>query len=520
MPADVLCFGSDCLFWKGTSMKKSNFTGVSIIPSAFLPEAIAETSVQEQEPARARTPGSKIKKVAKASRPPATYEELGIPAEKIPVLVECENMFRGSERVDAEQVFVKGEAVAKARQACPSQESFATWLKGWCGQSRRTGDNFIAVHERLGQYRTLFVEHNVQRVALYALCAASPEKIEAVANRLRAGERPSAAEIGAFARDGATKAAPLQPANIAGPEGVKALIREKTAAGLPALIGRLCRMLEVVQEAVLRHAGGKPLVKKKLTELLVQPARRARAELESLAAFVEPNSNGPDWLVHTARFPADTGWSLVWHVLYTMAGADDWPKDDRFRPWFLEKVLPSLEWAVGPKLAAATAKAVKAKLETEAAMLSERKMVKASKTPRKMKGLAQEGRDAAEALSPMSAPKSPAASRKVVEAPMKTAALLNGEPAAPGGVAGEAAGTPEEAIAPKRAAKAAAKGTPAEAYGEREPIGPEECVRRIKATLLDVAVPAFAARQPREGFVKPPFLKDIREDKGGSPKMG
>ncbi|MER9304694.1 hypothetical protein NKJ06_05730 [Mesorhizobium sp. M0293] len=89
-------------------------------------------------------------------------------------------------------------------------------------------------------------------------------------------------------------------------------------------------------------------------------------------------------------------------------------------------------------------------------------------------------------------------------------ALLNGEPA----------GTPEEAIAPKRAAKAAAKGTPAEAYGERKPIGPEERVRRIKATLLDVAVPGFAARPPREGFVKPPFLKDIREDNGGSPKMG
>lgn len=148
---------------------------------------------------------------------------------------------------------------------------------------------------------------------------------------------------------GETDVARPDPADVAGADGLKALAREKSRKAIPVLIGRLQTMLSDTREALEPHFAGKKVAKGALVKKLEHPARRARAELQSLAVFVEPYSEGDTWRVYPVEFSGGSSWADVSNVLYKLGGREDWPDADELGTWLASEVLPALEFAVGTK---------------------------------------------------------------------------------------------------------------------------------------------------------------------------
>jgi hypothetical protein len=235
----------------------------------------------------------------------------------------------------------------------PGQEAFERWSKRACGLTRRGADNYIAVHRRLAAHRKLFVECSVPAAAMYTLAHAEPEALASVVAAYQAGERPTVRDIKVLV---AGDVAPARPelADVSGADGLKALAREKSRTAIPVLVGRLQAMLADVHDALETHFAGKKVAKGALIQKLEHPARRARAELQSVALFVEPNSYGDEWRVHPSQFPHGSGWARVSNILFTVGGQESWPDANKLGAWLADEVRPALEFAIGEKAANVT----------------------------------------------------------------------------------------------------------------------------------------------------------------------
>lgn len=476
-------------------------------PLAVAPEEAADTLPQE-----APTPAARAKKI-KGPKSADTLEELGVPAGSVQVIKECEVILAGSDRVDAEQVFVRGAALETARKEFASQEAFEKWSKKRCGLSRRAAENYVKVHQNLSPFRAQLVESNVQRVAMYALSLAPVDKIEAVVAKLKAGERPTVAEVKAFVADGAIKPVLPEAANVAGSEGLKALIREKTSVGVPVLIDHLAEILEIAQTAALRHAAGKRLIKSALVKEFAHRARRARAELVNLALYLAPPFANDHWRADPAEFPKNTSWYNLSKILYRAGGTvENWPKGNLFEPWFIQEVLPALQWAVGPKVAEAMAKAVEVKLQPVAK--PDDKKPGRTLTPKKVSGPAtkEAGADVPNATPAKAVTMKPSPAK----AEKATTGLIGGW-------------TPAEflkaAIAPKRAAKAAGKGelevsAPVKEGGDSTSTRAKANGRKLKSSLADTPALPSPETPPRGKFGPPSFMKVRDDTSGSSPDIG
>ncbi|RWL98394.1 MAG: hypothetical protein EOR68_15025 [Mesorhizobium sp.] len=286
---------------------------------------------------------------AKTNEQSIDYGSLGIPDAAVPSFEEAREMFASLGRKRTEEVFACGEMLAKVRGKSPSQEVFERWSKQACRLTRRGAGNYIAVHNNLRAHRKVLVECSVPAAAMYALAAAEAETVASVVADLKAGRRPTVREIRALV-SGHPQAAQMDPADIAGADGLKALARAKVQNGVPILVERLKGMLGDIQAALQPHFEGKNVAKGALVAKLEHPARRARSELENLALFVEPNSqSSDDWRVHPAIFPHGSQWGKVSVVLYRLGGREEWPDANDLGAWLVTDVVPAIEFAVGAK---------------------------------------------------------------------------------------------------------------------------------------------------------------------------
>ncbi|TIS87706.1 hypothetical protein [Mesorhizobium sp.] len=262
---------------------------------------------------------------AKTGERSIDYDSLGIPKAAVPSFEEAREMFASLGRKRTEEVFACGEMFAKVRGKAPSQEAFERWSKQACRLTRRGAGNYIAVHNNLRAHRKVLVECSMPAAAMYTLATAEQELVASVVADLKAGKRPTVREIRAMV-SGDTHAAQSDPADIAGADGLRALSRAKVQNGVPILVARLRDMLSDINEALEPHFQGKNVAKGALLAKVEHPARRARSELQSLALFVEPNSQSSEtWRVHPSIFPHGSQWGKVSLVLYTLGGRDDWP---------------------------------------------------------------------------------------------------------------------------------------------------------------------------------------------------
>lgn len=148
---------------------------------------------------------------------------------------------------------------------------------------------------------------------------------------------------------GETDVAKPDSADVAGADGLKVLAREKSRKAIPVPMSRLQAMLSDTREALEPYFAGKKVARGALVKKLEHPARRARAELQSLAVFVEPYSEGDTWRVYPVQFPSGSRWADVSSILYKLGGHEDWPDADELGTWLASEVLPALEFAVGTK---------------------------------------------------------------------------------------------------------------------------------------------------------------------------
>ncbi|TRC89696.1 hypothetical protein FJV80_07850 [Mesorhizobium sp. WSM4310] len=303
------------------------------------PRDVAATAPAQRS---GRQPGS-----AKADEQSIDYDSLGIPKAAIPSFEEAREMFASLGRKRTEEVFVCGEMLAKARGKAPSQEAFERWSKQACRLTRRGAGNYIAVHNNLRAHRKILVGCSVPAASMYVLATAKDETLASVVADLKAGKRPTVREIKALV-SGGVSAAQQDPADIPGVDGLKALARAKVQSGVPILVERLRGMLSDIEGALMPHFEGKNVAKGALIAKLEHPARRARSELQSLAVFVEPNSeSNSQWIVHPGRFPHRSQWGKVSLVLFQLGGREDWPDAKDMGAWLVKDVVPAIEFAVG-----------------------------------------------------------------------------------------------------------------------------------------------------------------------------
>ncbi|RWL82419.1 MAG: hypothetical protein EOR67_27960 [Mesorhizobium sp.] len=286
---------------------------------------------------------------AKPNEQTIDYGSLGIPEAAVPSFEEAREMFALLGRKRTEEVFACGEMLAKVRGKSPSQEVFERWSKQACRLTRRGAGNYIAVHNNLRAHRKILIDCSLPAAAMYALATAEAETVASVVADLRAGRRPTVREIRAVI-SGHPQAAQMDPADIAGADGLKALARAKVQNGVPILVERLKGMLGDIQAALQPHFEGKNVAKGALVAKLEHPARRARSELENLALFVEPNSRSSEtWRVHPAIFANGSPWEAVSQVLFKLGGREEWPDANDLGTWLVTDVVPAIEFAVGAK---------------------------------------------------------------------------------------------------------------------------------------------------------------------------
>lgn len=245
-------------------------------------------------------------------------------------------------RRTTEQTFELGDHLAAAAELL-ADGKFDGWVKKRCGLAVRSARNYVAVFRNLTPYRDDLVDLSVGSTALFHLSSATPEQItEAITfatehGRLQVSDVKS---ILANGDRGEGKAADDHFSN-GGVTGLKALIALKVRDGLKAFIAHveaICQMIGAVMAK-------KRVIKEALAKDIVDLARIARQELESLALFVEPEIvTGPS--PRATTFPTTSEWRRVNDTLLTLGSIETWPKVGEMRGWLEAQVLPVLGWAI------------------------------------------------------------------------------------------------------------------------------------------------------------------------------
>jgi len=322
-------------------MDSSDNLHVAMHKPTLSPKGRATASKRQRKGHEARS--------AKKNGQPIDYDGLGIPKSAVPSFEETREMFAMLGRKKTDEVFVCGEMLANVRGQSPSQKVFEHWSKQACRLTRRGAGNYIAVHNNLRAHRQALVECSMPAAAMYTLATADQEIVVSVVAGLKEGKRPTASELRALI-SGESGITQLDAADTAGAQGLKALARAKIRNAVPILIERLMGMLEDIEVALKPHVEGKKVAKGALVAKLEHPARRARSELQSLALFVEPNSQSSEtWRVHPARFPSESPWAMVDQVLFKLGGREDWPDVDDLGAWLFNDVAPTIRFAIGVK---------------------------------------------------------------------------------------------------------------------------------------------------------------------------
>lgn len=284
-------------------------------------------------------------KTANASALPSaarTFYEANAVAEDIKSQLEETAMFLISvSRRSTEETFKLGEHLERAAGLLP-EGTLEKWAVERCGYTARHVRTQRAVFRNLARYKDILVELAVGPTVLGKLSAAEPEQIEqaigfaAQNGKLRVQD---VAAIMAGSKNEAEARPQIDPYDVGGLDGLKAIIAIKVRDGIKSFVGHLEEIRTHVSEALPK----KNIVKKTLAEKTHLTARLAHKELESLAQFVRPYPTAA-YVISTSPLPSKTGWAAVSALLYKMGSETTWPDKSELRTWLETEVVPILEW--------------------------------------------------------------------------------------------------------------------------------------------------------------------------------
>ncbi len=286
---------------------------------------------------------NKTSKASALSSAAYTFYETNAVAEDIKAQLEETAMFLiGATRRSTEETFKLGEHLEHAAGLLP-EGTLEKWAVERCGYTARHVRTQRAVFRNLDRYREILVELAVGPTVLGKLSAAKPEQIEqaigfaAQNGKLRVQD---VAAIVAGSKNEAEAGPQIDPHDIGGLEGLKAIIAIKVRDGIKSFIGHL----EEIRAHVNEELPKKNIVKKTLSGKTHLVARLANEELKSLAQFVRPHPNAA-YVISPTSIPVKTGWGAVSAMLYKMGSETTWPDKGELRTWLETEVVPLLEWA-------------------------------------------------------------------------------------------------------------------------------------------------------------------------------
>ncbi|OCP37069.1 hypothetical protein [Ensifer sp. LC163] len=280
-----------------------------------------------------------------------TFYEVNAVTEDIKSQLEETAMFLiNVSRRSTEEAFKLGEHLEHAAELLP-EGTLEKWAVERCGYTARHVRTQRAVFRNLARYKDILVELAVGPTVLGKLSAAEPEQIEqaigfaAQNGKLRVQD---VAVIVAGSKNEAEARPQIDPYDVGGLDGLKAIIAIKVRDGIKSFVGHLEEIRTHVSEALPK----KNIVKKTLAEKTHLTARLAHRELESLAQFVGPFPTAV-YVISTAALPGKTGWAAVSALLYKMGSETTWPDKGELRSWLEAEVVPILEWATSKSSASA-----------------------------------------------------------------------------------------------------------------------------------------------------------------------
>lgn len=281
----------------------------------------------------------------------STFYEANAVAEDIKVQLEETAMFLiGATRRSTEETFKLGEHLERAACLLP-EGTLEKWAVERCGYTARHVRTQRAVFRNLDRYRDILVELAVGPTVLGKLSAAEPEQIEQAIGFATQNGKLRVQDVAAIVTGSKneTEAGPqIDPYDVGGLDGLKAIIAIKVRDGIKSFIGHLEEIRAHVNEALPK----KNIVKKTLSGKTHLVARLAHKELESLAQFVRPYPTAAH-VISPTSIPVKTGWASVSAMLYKMGSETTWPDKGQLRTWLEKEVVPILEWATSKSSAPA-----------------------------------------------------------------------------------------------------------------------------------------------------------------------
>lgn len=304
------------------------------------------------------------------------YKAHGVPEDIKSRLENTAVLLISATRRSTEETFELGEHLEQAATLLP-EGTVEQWAAERCGYTARHIRTLRATARNLGAYRQVLVELAVGPTVVGKLSSASPEQIDQAIGMARETGRLRVQDVAAIiagSKDGAEQEEDVDPFDVGGPDGLKAIVALKVREGMKSFIAHVNEIRAHIEEALPKQN----MIKKALVERTALTARLARQELKSLAEFVTPHPEAAHH-INSTLLPARTKWSAVGDLLYTMGSEETWPDKAGLRAWLEDDVLPTLNW-VSPKPPESKAlKAKAASVDNAPAKKAKTKPVKGSK---------------------------------------------------------------------------------------------------------------------------------------------
>lgn len=304
------------------------------------------------------------------------YRAHGVP-EDIKSRLESTAVFLiSATRRSTEETFELGEHLEQAATLLPDG-TVEQWAAERCGYTARHIRTLRATARNLGAYRQVLVELAVGPTGVGKLSSANPEQIDQAIGMARETGRLRVQDVAAIiagSKDGAEKAEDVDPFDVGGHDGLKAIVALKVREGMKSFIMHVNEIRAHIEEALPKQN----IVKKALVERTALTARLARAELKSLAEFVIPHPEAAHH-INSTLLPARTKWAAVGDLLYNMGSEETWPDKAGLRAWLENDVLPILNWVAPKPPESKASKAKAASVDVAPAKTAKAKPVKASK---------------------------------------------------------------------------------------------------------------------------------------------
>jgi hypothetical protein len=277
------------------------------------------------------------------------YASHGVEPEKVKTLLKIVSEIVSIGRRTTEQTFTLGEQLHIAAGLI-EERTFGKWVSAECKVSRQRATTWINIATRLQHQKERLIKIGVPATTMGVL-AANMDCVEDALGEYETGRWLTGDDVREIAgmEDAKPKAA-ADLANMGGVAGLRNLAKAKADMGIGEFVERLTVMIRDIEEALKPAEQGKRVLKGALAKKIEGSARFARAELQNIALFIEPNelnSTAP----HIMKFPEGSKWWDLLHLLYDLGGQAQW--NPEMVTWLSDHVVPLLKWAISKEKQAA-----------------------------------------------------------------------------------------------------------------------------------------------------------------------